>query len=48
MDLKELLDDLRKLNKFKKTIRWGHYGKEELQKALDLLILELDYLTVLD
>ncbi|NVM38122.1 MAG: hypothetical protein HWN81_21190 [Candidatus Lokiarchaeota archaeon] len=48
MDLKKLLEDLRKLDNYKKTIRWGHYGKEKLQKTLDLLIKELDYIIILD
>ncbi len=48
MNLKKLLEDLKKLDEYKKSIRWGHYGKEELQKALDLLIKELDYLTIFD
>ena len=46
--LKRLLEDLRKLNKYKEPIRWGHYGKERLQEALDLLILEIDYLTIFE
>ena len=48
MDLKKLKKDLEKLQIFKKEIRWGHYGKVELNKAIKLLIKELDYLTMLD
>lgn len=46
MDLVKLFRDLQDFREYKNTIRFGHYGKEELNKALDLLIKELDYLTV--
>ncbi len=46
MDLKKLLEDLKELKEKKRTIRFGHYMESD--KALDVLIKELDYITIFD
>lgn len=45
-NLKQLLKDLEELKANKNQIRFGHYIG--VNKALDLLIKELDYMTILE